>query len=74
MAGTTGLEPATSAVTGQRSNQLSYVPEIAFNNLGFEPSVSKLSLFFARFYHFAALDRAFMEDHHHRTDKIKFIR
>ena len=25
MAGTTGLEPATSAVTGQRSNQLSYV-------------------------------------------------
>ena len=34
MAGTTGLEPATSAVTGQRSNQLSYVPKIVFNNLG----------------------------------------
>ena len=28
MAGTTGLEPATSAVTGQRSDQLSYVPSI----------------------------------------------
>ena len=42
MAGTTGLEPATSAVTGQRSNQLNYVP--AKNRLylmvgghGFEP-------------------------------------
>src|SRR5580693_5393170 len=33
MAGTTGLEPATSAVTGQRSNQLSYVPRLLFNNL-----------------------------------------
>ncbi len=33
MAGTTGLEPATSAVTGQRSNQLSYVPKVAINYL-----------------------------------------
>jgi hypothetical protein len=33
MAGTTGLEPATSAVTGQRSDQLSYVPRLFFNNL-----------------------------------------
>ena len=28
MAGMTGLEPATSGVTGQRSNQLSYTPVI----------------------------------------------
>ena len=33
MAGTTGLEPATSAVTGQRSNQLSYVPTLSRDNL-----------------------------------------
>ncbi len=32
MAGTTGLEPATSAVTGQRSNQLSYVPRVNLEN------------------------------------------
>jgi hypothetical protein len=31
MAGTTGLEPATSAVTGQRSNQLNYVPRVRTN-------------------------------------------
>ena len=29
MAGVTGLEPATSGVTGQRSNQLSYTPKPA---------------------------------------------
>ena len=34
MAGTTGLEPATSAVTGQRSNQLSYVPRLHWLQLG----------------------------------------
>jgi hypothetical protein len=28
LAGTTGLEPATSCVTGMRSNQLNYVPNI----------------------------------------------
>jgi hypothetical protein len=47
MAGTTGLEPATSAVTGQRSDQLSYVPRLFFNNLvirHIESSISQLSL------------------------------
>ena len=32
MAGKTGLEPATSDVTGRRSNQLSYVPAITSDN------------------------------------------
>ena len=31
MAGTTRLELATSAVTGQRSNQLNYVPALGTN-------------------------------------------
>ena len=33
MAGTTGLEPAASAVTGQRSNQLNYVPSFVLQLL-----------------------------------------
>ncbi len=48
MAGTTGLEPATSAVTGQRSNQLSYVPTSLFRHLDIchiESSGSQLSLY-----------------------------
>jgi hypothetical protein len=40
MAGTTRLELATSAVTGQRSNQLNYVPTTTIRNLFFADSVS----------------------------------
>ena len=32
MAGVTGLEPAASGVTGQRSNQLSYTPSAALRD------------------------------------------
>jgi hypothetical protein len=47
MAGTTRLELATSAVTGQRSNQLNYVPaegycELMVGSEGLEPSTSCL--------------------------------
>jgi hypothetical protein len=38
MAGTTGLEPAASAVTGQRSNQLNYVPSLPFIGLAPKPA------------------------------------
>jgi hypothetical protein len=37
MAGTTGLEPAASAVTGQRSNQLNYVPTLKINDMQNRP-------------------------------------
>ena len=37
LAGTTGLEPAASAVTGQRSNQLNYVPHFVFTGLAGNP-------------------------------------
>src|SRR5439155_26735736 len=36
LAGTTGLEPATSCVTGMRSNQLNYVPKKAEKRLSCE--------------------------------------
>ena len=32
MAGATGLEPATSCVTGRRSNQLNYAPAVGVTN------------------------------------------
>ena len=34
MAGVAGLEPVTSAVTGQRSNQLSYTPRKGHGKVG----------------------------------------
>ena len=34
MAGVTGLEPATSGLTGQRSNQLSYTPKMGIRRSG----------------------------------------
>ena len=39
MAGSTGLEPATSGVTGQRSNQLNYDPVLTTSNFG--PAVAR---------------------------------
>ena len=84
MAGTTGLEPATSAVTGQRSNQLSYVPTSLFRHYGIchiESSVSQLSLFslvstlsllWTQFW--ASIDTKQTPKNQHRNDKIKSIR
>jgi hypothetical protein len=48
MAGTTGLEPAASAVTGQRSNQLNYVPNLFLTFIG-NPRVLGAFLRFIRF-------------------------
>jgi hypothetical protein len=48
MAGTTGLEPAASAVTGQRSNQLNYVPSL-FSYLYRKPAYLLAFLTFNRF-------------------------
>ena len=48
MAGTTGLEPATSAVTGQRSNQLNYVPNL-FSYRYWKPAYLLAFLTFNRF-------------------------
>jgi hypothetical protein len=48
LAGTTGLEPAASAVTGQRSNQLNYVPNL-FSYLYRKPACLVAFLRFNRF-------------------------
>ena len=44
MAGWTGLEPAASAVTGQRSNQLNYHPFWGFQIADFRSRIEGLSL------------------------------
>ena len=43
LAGTTGLEPATSDVTGRRSNQLNYVPAVGKNSACDEAAVRACS-------------------------------
>ncbi len=43
MAGTTGLEPATSGVTGQRSNQLNYVPGLGLDESGSPPRQDEMA-------------------------------
>jgi hypothetical protein len=52
MAGTTGLEPAASAVTGQRSNQLNYVPSL-FSYRYWKPAYLLAFLTFNRFAYIA---------------------
>ena len=73
MAGTTGLEPATSAVTGQRSNQLSYVPKIVFQQLRFiSHRIKRFAVFrfLASFYLFAAADSILGFGGHHVDTKV----
>ena len=43
VAGVTGLEPAASGVTGRRSNQLSYTPQIEKGAIGTAPFTWDLS-------------------------------
>jgi hypothetical protein len=43
MAGATGLEPATSGVTGRRSNQLSYAPVASRPGRHSYPSLQEVS-------------------------------
>ena len=43
MAGTTGLEPAASAVTGQRSNQLNYDPKLTTARSDFRMQIDGLN-------------------------------
>jgi hypothetical protein len=72
MAGTTGLEPATSAVTGQRSNQLSYVPRLPLSNMDISRRMSDVQLSLLTLFHdFATLNKL---QHLQRDDSYKSIR
>lgn len=42
MAGPTGLEPATSDVTGRRANRLHHDPALVVGGAGFEPATPSL--------------------------------
>ena len=69
MAGTTGLEPAASAVTGQRSNQLNYVPSL-FSYLYRKAASLLASLMFNRFAcvaHFNPIEPNSEVNGHHDT-------
>ena len=56
MAGVTGLEPAASGVTGQRSNQLSYTPAYRLEIGEFSKAIIEHS--FKRTNHFVCLRSA----------------
>jgi hypothetical protein len=49
LAGTTRLELATSAVTGQRSNQLNYVPSFWWENKKSQASAVRLAIYLDNF-------------------------
>ena len=65
MAGVTGLEPATSGVTGRRSNQLSYTPTQQVEGL-IRPSAESVKR--SKSQKAAALDKFFK----HKLSKANF--
>jgi hypothetical protein len=72
MAGTTGLEPAASAVTGQRSNQLNYVPNL-FSYLYRKPACLVAFLRFNRFACVKPVEPNFEVNGHHAKPPSKDV-